>query len=50
MIRQIAASDGTKHRAYALTQKGIELMPVLQTMKDWGLKWIPNTKALVTRN
>jgi DNA-binding HxlR family transcriptional regulator len=49
MIRQVAASDGTKHRAYELTQKGVELLPVLETMRDWGLKWIPNTKALVTR-
>lgn len=49
MIRQVAASDGTKHRAYELTQKGIELLPVLETMRDWGLKWIPKTKVQLTR-
>lgn len=45
IIKQVAASDGTKHRAYELTQKGLELLPVLEKMRDWGLKWIPKTKV-----
>lgn len=47
MVKQVAASDGTRHKAYELTDKGLSLMPVLEQLRDWGLKWLPNTRALV---
>jgi DNA-binding HxlR family transcriptional regulator len=47
MVRQIPANDGTKHRAYELTEKGRALRPVLEALRDWGLKWIPNTQTLL---
>jgi len=45
IVKRGPAHDGTKHHAYELTRKGEELLPVLQTMRDWGLRWIPGTEA-----
>jgi DNA-binding HxlR family transcriptional regulator len=50
IVRQVAANDGTKHRAYELTSKGMELLPLLEHMRDWGLKWIPHTKAMIGKS
>jgi len=49
MIRQVPSSDGTKHRAYELTEKGQELLPVLRELRDWGLKWIADTEAFLCK-
>jgi DNA-binding HxlR family transcriptional regulator len=48
IVERTAASDGTKHLAYALTAKGRALKPVLQSMRDWGLDWIEGTEAKMT--
>lgn len=45
IIEQIPSPDGTKHRAYRLTPKGEALRPLLELMRDWGLRWEPGTKA-----
>ena len=46
IIRQVAAADGTRHPAYQLTAKGTALRPVLEAMRDWGLKWEEGTRAM----
>jgi DNA-binding HxlR family transcriptional regulator len=45
IVERTASSDGTKHLAYKLTDKGIALKPILETVRDWGLNWIPGTQA-----
>jgi DNA-binding HxlR family transcriptional regulator len=46
VIEQSPATDGTKRLAYRLTKKGLTLAPILKSMRDWGLKWEPNTAVL----
>ena len=46
VIDQMSAADGTRHPAYQLTAKGLALRPVLEAMRDWGLKWEKGTKAI----
>lgn len=46
IIEQTAATDGTRHAAYKLTEKGRALKPVLQAMRDWGLGWEKGTRAM----
>lgn len=43
IVEQVAAADGTKHPAYRLTKKGRALQPILEAMRDWGLKWEKGT-------
>ena len=38
---------GTKHKAYALTEKGEALFPILESIRDWGLTWKRGTRALI---
>lgn len=45
IVRQIPATDGAKRLAYELTDKGLALRPVLRAIRDWGLKWEPETRA-----
>lgn len=45
IIEQVAADDGSRHPAYRLTAKGKALGPVLEAMRDWGLKWEKGTSA-----
>ena len=47
LVEQIPAEDGTKRLAYRLTKKGRALRPVLESIRDWGLKWEPGTKAML---
>jgi DNA-binding HxlR family transcriptional regulator len=47
IVEQIPAHDGTKRFAYQLTKKGKALQPVLEAMRDWGLAWDKETKALL---
>lgn len=47
VIEQVASSDGTKHRAYRLTEKGESLRPLVEMMRDWGLKWEKGTEVRV---
>ncbi len=44
---QVPAEDGTMRLGYSLTEKGRSLAPVLEAMRDWGLQWEPNTKAML---
>lgn len=45
VVRQIPADDGTKRLAYELTDKGRALMPILKSIRDWGLKWERGTRV-----
>ncbi|MCE9520474.1 MAG: helix-turn-helix transcriptional regulator [Verrucomicrobia bacterium] len=45
LVIQAAASEGSKHLGYQLTDKGKALLPVLKAMKNWGLTWERGTKA-----
>lgn len=47
IVLQIPASDGGKRMAYALTEKGDSLRPVMKSIRDWGLAWEPGTKAIL---
>jgi DNA-binding HxlR family transcriptional regulator len=47
IVAQIPAHDGAKRFAYALTKKGKALGPLLEAMRDWGLKWDKQTKVLL---
>lgn len=47
VAEQVAASDGTRHPAYRLTEKGRDLLPVLGAMRDWGLKWEEGAEDLL---
>jgi DNA-binding HxlR family transcriptional regulator len=44
IVKQVAAADGSRHPAYRLTPKGQALRPVLEAMRDWGLKWEKGTR------
>ena len=45
IIEQVAAGDGSRHPAYRLTAKGKALGPVLEAMRDWGLRWEKGTRV-----
>lgn len=47
LAERIPAEDGSKRLAYRLTEKGRSLGPVLEAMRDWGLKWEPATVARI---
>lgn len=47
VIEKVSASDGTRHPAYRLTDKGRDMLPVLGAMRDWGLKWEAGTRAML---
>jgi len=48
IIEQIPAEDGSKRRAYQLTEKGEALRPLLEALRDWGLAWEKGTRAALT--
>ncbi len=45
IVSQVSATEGSKHLAYCLTNKGRALMPVLKNIRDWGLAWEKGTQA-----
>ena len=45
IVSQVSASEGSKHLAYRLTEKGEAILPVIKAMRDWGLTWEKGTKA-----
>ncbi len=47
LAEQVPAADGSMRYGYQLTEKGRSLGPVLEAMRDWGLKWEPTTKAMI---
>ena len=40
-----AATEGSRHLSYELTEKGKALLPILKAMKAWGLQWERGTRA-----
>src|SRR5215469_10690590 len=49
VIEQIPAEDGTKRLAYRLTEKGKALRPVVKTMRDWGMTWEKECRAVLEK-
>jgi DNA-binding HxlR family transcriptional regulator len=47
IAEQVPAEDGSLRMGYGLTEKGKALRPILEAMRDWGLKWEPTTKAMM---
>lgn len=47
IIKRVPAADGTKRLAYCLTEKGRALRPLLEALRDWGLRWENGTRALL---
>ena len=47
LIEQVPATVGGKRMAYALTQKGKSLQPVMLSIRDWGLEWEEGTEAIM---
>jgi DNA-binding HxlR family transcriptional regulator len=47
LAEQVPAEDGSMRLGYRLTEKGRALGPVLEAMRDWGLKWEPSTKVMM---
>lgn len=45
VVEQVPATEGGKRMAYALTEKGKSLRPVLKMLRDWGLEWEDGTRA-----
>jgi DNA-binding HxlR family transcriptional regulator len=45
IVELTPAADGSRHSAYRLTAKGRALLPVLEALRDWGLKWEKGTQA-----
>ncbi|MEO1046286.1 MAG: helix-turn-helix domain-containing protein [Pseudomonadota bacterium] len=39
LLHKAPASDGSKYAEYQLTQKGLELFPVILSLTQWGDKW-----------
>lgn len=50
VVCQVRDAGGSRHLAYALTEKGKALLPVVRAMKDWGLAWEEGTRAGVVRD
>lgn len=48
LAEQVPAADGSMRLGYQLTEKGRALRPVLESMRDWGLKWEPTTRAMMS--
>jgi DNA-binding HxlR family transcriptional regulator len=45
ILEKTPSKDGTKHLAYKLTDKGLALKPILESIRNWGLNWLPETEA-----
>lgn len=43
VVIQVPVTQGGKHLAYELTEKGRSLGPALRELRDWGLKWEAGT-------
>ncbi|YCM42238.1 helix-turn-helix domain-containing protein [Verrucomicrobiaceae bacterium 227] len=44
IVEQVPATEGGKRMAYALTEKGLSLRPILKMLRDWGLEWEEGTR------
>lgn len=45
VVSQIPVVEGGKRMAYALTEKGLALKPILFSLRDWGLQWEEGTRV-----
>lgn len=45
VVIQVIDSEGSRHMAYQLTEKGNALVPVVRAIKHWGLAWEKGTRA-----
>lgn len=45
VLEQVSDSEGSRHLAYQLTDKGGALLPILKAVKDWGLSWEKGTRV-----
>ena len=45
IVAQVPATEGGKRMAYALTEKGMSLRPILKMLRDWGLQWEEGTRV-----
>jgi len=48
VISQVPVVEGGKRMAYALTEKGLALKPILFSLRDWGLQWEEGTRVGLT--
>jgi DNA-binding HxlR family transcriptional regulator len=49
VVTQVSNREGSRHLAYQLTDKGTALLPVVKSMKEWGLAWEKGTRAALVR-
>lgn len=45
LVIQVSHTEGSRHLAYQLTEKGQAVLPVLGAIRDWGLAWEKGTRA-----
>ncbi len=50
LAEQVPAADGSQRMGYRLTEKGCALRPVLEALRDWGLRWEPSTEAMLEQS
>lgn len=48
VVAQVPVVEGGKRMAYALTEKGSALGPILLSLRDWGLQWEEGTRIGMT--
>lgn len=48
VVAQVPVVEGGKRMAYALTEKGNALKPILFSLRDWGLQWEEGTRIGMT--
>jgi DNA-binding HxlR family transcriptional regulator len=48
VVVQVPVVEGGKRMAYALTEKGSALGPILLSLRDWGLQWEEGTRVGLT--
>jgi DNA-binding HxlR family transcriptional regulator len=45
IAEQVPAADGSQRMGYRLTPKGRALRPLVKALRDWALRWEPETEA-----
>lgn len=44
IVRKVPIAEGARRMEYRLTRKGWELMPIILSMANWGIKWKENER------
>jgi DNA-binding HxlR family transcriptional regulator len=44
IVRKVPITEGARRMEYQLTRKGWELMPIILSMANWGIKWKENDR------